>query len=81
LAVRSFPQICKEAPSVTIKAADVLGQLLQADAQMELDNVNHSLLALLKINAKGNNIDEFRQDILQVVCLRRASVTVRPNDP
>jgi hypothetical protein len=68
LAVRAFPIICKDTPSAISKGADILGQLLQtgtlyycnynaisnisSDLQLELDNVKHCLVALLKIDVK-----------------------------
>lgn len=68
LAVRAFPIICKDTPAAISKGADILGQLLQtgtlyycyynaisnvsSDLQLELDNVKHCLVALLKIDVK-----------------------------
>lgn len=58
--MRAFPMICKDTPAALPKAADVLGQLLQTEVQVELDNVKHALMSLLRIDFPGNAMTELK---------------------
>lgn len=52
-AIKDLSAICKDNKEQVPKVADILAQLLQAEDHSELMTVQDSLVALLKIDAKG----------------------------
>lgn len=52
-AIRSLPTIAKDTSEVLPKVADILGQLLQAEDRLELDNVKHALTSLVRLDVVG----------------------------
>lgn len=51
--ITSLGVVCRGKPSLVPKVADILAQLLQVDESAEINCVNSSLVALLRIHSKG----------------------------
>lgn len=69
-AIRAFPIIAKISPDSVPKLADILGQLLQAELPVELDNVKQALVSLLQQDIKGTLTALFNQSLSEDEDLR-----------
>jgi len=69
-AIRALPVIAKITPEFLPKLADILGQLLQAEPQVELDRVKQSLVSLLHQDLKGTLTALFSQTLSEDADLR-----------
>lgn len=59
--ITSLGVVCRGKPALVPKVADILAQLLQVDDTAEINCVNASLVALLRIHAKGTLTGLFYQ--------------------
>eukprot|EP00026_Physarum_polycephalum_P006046 Phypoly_transcript_06086.p1 GENE.Phypoly_transcript_06086~~Phypoly_transcript_06086.p1 ORF type:complete len:589 (-),score=107.81 Phypoly_transcript_06086:81-1763(-) len=69
-AIRALPIIAKITPDFLPKVADILGQLLQAEQQVEVDRVKQSLVSLLLQDLKGTLTALFSQTLSEDEGLR-----------
>ncbi|RWR96379.1 apoptosis inhibitor 5-like protein API5 isoform X1 [Cinnamomum micranthum f. kanehirae] len=53
-AIRGLPLLCKDTPEYVPKIVDVLGQLLEAEENVERDAVHKALMSLLRQDAKAS---------------------------
>ncbi|CAH0628811.1 unnamed protein product [Chrysodeixis includens] len=60
-AIKDLPTLCKDHKEHTQRIADILAQLLQSEDTTEINVVSNSLLAILKIDAKGALTGMFSQ--------------------
>jgi hypothetical protein len=69
-AIRALPIIAKITPEFLPKLADILGQLLPSENQVEVDRVKHSLVSLLLQDLKGTLTALFAQALSEDEDLR-----------